>query len=539
MIRNLNLADDAGAVCDAQVCIIGGGTAGIFLAQQLRKLGLQVVMLETGDTVARNPEEIDQRCEQRGIQYRGAESGRSFGLGGTSALWGGQMIPLAKSDMEDRLEVGFEAWPIDYAKVASYLPVVRQQLGLSAETDFAEEVNADLQQRKFPALRELSDDFNLRLSEWLPFKKRNFAMSFADSLTDDDGLTVWLNATVIDMARSSSATIPQIQTITAQSPNGRRLLVRPSVVVISAGALESTRLLLEFDESSEGSITRSGAPLGRYFADHLSVTCGRFVCSDWRRYNLAVAPIFENGLMRTPRLEVTSLAQKKLGVTSAFAHFTFVTNGDTGFDVVRNFLRRRQGEQQRLGFSPALLGRVVTDVSAMAFWRGVYRRLWIPREADLLLQVDIEQTPNADSRLYLSSERDGLNRKRLVIDWQIKPEDVRVIRKMANLSIDAWHSSTLGDVADLHLVLPDKFDSFATLYDVYHPTGSLRMGNSSTSSVVDKNLRLWAMNNCFVTTTAVFPSAGSANPGMTHLALTARLAEHCGKCLKTPESLMP
>ncbi len=140
-------------------------------------------------------------------------------------------------------------------------------------------------------------------------------------------------------------------------------------MVISAGALESTRLLLEFDESSEGSITRSGAPLGRYFADHLSVSCGRFVCRDWRRYNLAVAPIFENGLMRTPRLELTGLTQKKLGLTSSFAHFNFVTHGDTGFDVVRNFLRRRQGEQQSLGLSPALGSDSPASNKVTDIWR--------------------------------------------------------------------------------------------------------------------------------------------------------------------------
>jgi len=536
LIRNLNLTEDAESVCDAQVCIIGAGTAGIFLAQQLRNLGMQVVMLEAGDNVARKPEEVDQRCEQRGIRYRGAEDGRSFGIGGTSVLWGGQMIPISKSDMGARPAVGFEAWPIDYAEVASYLPIVRQQLGLSDPADSTEEMNADLQQRKFPVLFQLSNDFNLRLSEWLPFKKRNFAMTFADRLNSDDGLTVWLNATVVDMVRSSSPTVSRIETITAQSLNGRKLLVRPSFVVISAGALESTRLLLEFDDASERSITRSGAPLGRYFADHLSVTCGRFVCSDWRRFNLAVSPIFEKGLMQTPRLELAGLAQQKKGLTSAFAHFTFVTLGDTGFDVVRNVLRRRQGEQQSLNFSPALLGRVVTDVSAMAFWRFVYQRLRIPRGADLLLQVDIEQTPNADSRLYLSGERDGLNRKMLVIDWQIKPEDIRVIRSVADLTIAAWQSSTLTDFADLELTLPDDFDSFATLHDVYHPTGSVRMGNSAASSVVDKDLRLWTVDNCYVTTTAVFPSAGSANPGMTHLALTVRLAEHLEKSLKTPSA---
>jgi len=268
----------------------------------------------------------------------------------------------------------------------------------------------------------------------------------------------------------------RIVSVEARSPTGRALVVRPEVLVVCAGALESTRLMLEFDEYSEGSLTNAGAPLGRYFSDHLSVTCGRFDCHDWRRYNLETAPVFEKGVMRSPRLELSSDAQERLGVTSAFAHFTFVTDGDTGFDVVRNLLRKRQGEQQGLGLSPRRLGRVVNDVSAMTYWRGVHQRLWIPRRADLLLQVDIEQIPNRDSRLSLSDELDALGRRCLLIDWRISAEDTRVVQAVADRTIKAWESSDLRDVAQLHLTLPKQFDNFETLYDVYHPTGTLRDG---------------------------------------------------------------
>lgn len=530
MIRDLQLADDGHVMCDAQVCIVGAGTAGIFLASQLRKLGLQVVLLEAGDRLARKPEEVDQHCEQCGIRYRGADSGRSFGLGGTSALWGGQMLPLARTDLEARSDVGFDAWPIDYEEMAAYLPVVRQTLGLSAGVGVV--TDTELLRRKYPALRSFGD-FDLRLSAWLPFKRRNFANAFSGMLKGNADLIVWLNAAVVSMTRTSSADNPRIETLTAQSPNGHKLQVRASVVVVCAGALESTRLLLAYDEATAGSIVATGAPLGRYFADHLSVTCGHFICRDWRRYNLAVAPIFERGLMRTPRLELSGQTQKRLRLTSAYAHFTFVTHGDTGFDVVRNILRRRQGERNPLELTPSLLRHMVTDVSAMAFWRGAYRRLWIPRQAVLLLQVDIEQSPNPDSRLTLSHARDGFGRKRLAIDWRIMPQDLRVIRKVAELAMSAWHNSPLRDSADLELSLPEDTVSFDSLYGVYHPTGSLRMGSSAASSVVNKDLRLWETENCYLSTTAVFPSAGSANPGITHLALTARLAEHLSQRLRS------
>jgi choline dehydrogenase-like flavoprotein len=58
------------------------------------------------------------------------------------------------------------------------------------------------------------------------------------------------------------------------------------------------------------------------------------------------------------------------------------------------------------------------------------------------------------------------------------------------------------------------------------------MGSKPINSVVDSELRLWGCPNCYVSSTAVFPLAGSTNPGLTHLALTARLADHLEGFLK-------
>ena len=63
----------------------------------------------------------------------------------------------------------------------------------------------------------------------------------------------------------------------------------------------------------------------------------------------------------------------------------------------------------------------------------------------------------------------------------------------------------------------------------YHPTGTIRMGNNPKESIVNKNLKIWKVNNCYVLSTAVFPSSGSANTGMSLLALANRLSSHISK----------
>src|SRR5207237_10650268 len=232
------------------------------------------------------------------------------------------------------------------------------------------------------------------------------------------GLEVWVKASVVGLeADVDWGTIKQV---VARSATGETVVVVAGFVVICAGALEAMRLLLEYDEASRGTITRDGAPLGRYFADHLSTTGGTFRCLDWNRYNRATAPVFARGVMRTPRLELTRAAQERYQLPSAFGHFTCVTHGDTGFDVARAWLRKRQGKDERLARRYKLMGRVSKDFCALAYWRWYHRQLWISRRADLLLRVDVEQTPNWGSRVFLGEKGDALGRKLLVIVWAIR-----------------------------------------------------------------------------------------------------------------------
>jgi UDP-galactopyranose mutase len=520
LIKDLSSLSGEKEKLRTQVCIIGAGVAGIFLANKLSENGIQVTILESGGKSARGPEIEDHFCEQLGNKYHGAINGRSFGLGGTSALWGGQMLPLSESDISARPSVGIDCWPIEYREIEPYFSSVRKELGLDG-------YSIQTLRNNFSNLKNLSKNFILRLSVWIPFKKRNFSKAYSKILSGNSSVTVWLNAPVVKLERAEVMGQTKISKVFSQSLSGKSLEVESEIVVICAGALESTRLLLAYDEEYNRSITSKGAPLGRFFSDHLSVTCGQFRCINKRRFNFAVAPIFYKNLMHTPRLELTLKTQNELKLTSAFAHFTFITKGNTGIDFVRSLLRSRQGEKNiELKLSIKMIWIFFRDIFMLGFWRFVYHRLWFPSDSELLLQIDIEQAPNSESRLLLSTERDKLGRKRLIIDWKISTHDLNTIKKVAQLTELSWKNSVLSEFAKLEINLPDNFYSFKSLYDVYHPTGSIRMGHSDSNSVINKNLRLWDANNCYVTSTAIFPSAGSANPGLTHLALTARLSDH-------------
>ena len=52
------------------------------------------------------------------------------------------------------------------------------------------------------------------------------------------------------------------------------------------------------------------------------------------------------------------------------------------------------------------------------------------------------------------------------------------------------------------------------------------MGFGADSGVVDRQHRVFGVNNVYVSGACVFPTSGTANPTLTVVALTLRLAEH-------------
>jgi choline dehydrogenase-like flavoprotein len=62
--------------------------------------------------------------------------------------------------------------------------------------------------------------------------------------------------------------------------------------------------------------------------------------------------------------------------------------------------------------------------------------------------------------------------------------------------------------------------------DAYHYLGTTRMGIDLEKSVVDPDLKVHTVDNLYVVGGSVFPTSGCANPTMTIVALSIRLAEH-------------
>ena len=70
-----------------------------------------------------------------------------------------------------------------------------------------------------------------------------------------------------------------------------------------------------------------------------------------------------------------------------------------------------------------------------------------------------------------------------------------------------------------------------------HHMGTTRMHSNPQWGVTDGNCRVHSVQNLFIAGSSVFPTSGNANPTLTIVALSIRLADHLKALLKSSTAI--
>ena len=497
---------------ETDVCIIGAGAAGAYIARRLVAQGRDVVVVEAGPPACLPPHEAGFDAEFSPAAYPGAVSGRYFGVGGSTSRWGGLLAPHTRFDLRPASPDGFtDVWPWITGVVADESSAVLAVLGYQGIADF----DTFAATRLAAVARDVIEGpFHAQAGLYLPFRRKNLAWLLSAGAVGPGRCRLIHNAVVNQWLIEPGGGRPRVAAVTAVARGGRVLSLRARRFVIAAGAIESTRIVLEIDRSGPARVLPASSAVGCYLADHLSVAIADVAATDRRAAAGLFAPQFSGNWMRGYRF----LEQEPpASAPRCFLHVIF-DNENPGFLLAKEVLVAMQGRRLPR-VSPRMVMSGARGLCGLAYGRYAASRLYVPPDTPARLQLDVEQRLDRNNRITLSDRRDGFGRAVPHIHWRVSEDDARTIAETAARLLAKWPQAGV-----LPRLEPRQLGTDGTKpHDAYHPVGSCRMG-ADAEAVVDRDLRLAGLDNAWVASTAVLPGAGTANPTFTLLCLANRLA---------------
>jgi choline dehydrogenase-like flavoprotein len=298
-----------GTAFDADVCIVGGGPAGISLALSLADTGLRVLLLEAG----RKPQDKEAQALYEGevadeAMHSPPHRYRQRGLGGSSAIWGGRCMPYDPIDFERRPWVPESGWPIGYEDL---LPHYVAANALAEAGRYAYDAR-----EAFPDSPPMISGFASEIVRSTGLERfscpTHFGVRYLRRLQLARNVRVIQGAvcTGIRLAPEGGT----VRSLDVAGLDGRRFTVTARATVLAMGGLETPRLLLASNDVVPQGVGNEYDVVGRYYMCHIAGNVGTLEVHGWPsdvRHGYEVAP---DGVYCRRRLSIAASRQKREGL---------------------------------------------------------------------------------------------------------------------------------------------------------------------------------------------------------------------------------
>lgn len=357
----------------------------------------------------------------------------------------------------------------------------------------------------------------LRKAKWPKFKNRNTWTLVKRVATELPNLDVYTNASFTTFESTNTS----IERVYIKNRNSAEYSIRAKKYILSAGALESTKILLELKNKGVGISEKLGSGL----SDHLSFLVGTLEPKNKKGMNKWFGYRFTpGGGMENLRFEgkYPLLMSDEIPF---FFHFSFQSDSDS-FKALRNIL---QSLQKRRFPSIKVLMKLLLDARwfmRAIFWRFIHHRVLFPNDAKIELHCVLEKKCDTNNFVRLLPQ-DQNGREQLGISWHVPQHYATVVESLQNSFLAFWNYSSF---RDLGTIVPSDMSTLdvENFHGIFHPTGTTRIGDDQDNAVVDCNLKVFGLDNLYTVSTAVLPNSGAVNPTLEALRLGARLAKKLG-----------
>lgn len=530
---------DEGTQLDSAVCVIGGGPAGITLALELAKQGIEVNLFESGPLQLHEPSLDLNDGESVGLPYEFGYGHRSRFLGGGSNCWGGFCRPWDRWDFEKRAWVANSGWPFSMDTIAPYYRRAHKILQVPSENFDAAfwHQAADGQLNGFALDAEKIQESITLFSPPLKFGKE-----YRDELSASKLIRVylWANVVHIDSAPISG----QVTRVEFRTLSGRRFFAQAKEYVLAAGGIENSRILLNSNRQQSAGLGNANDMVGRYFMDHPRLISGEVkLAPKYRRSPVYDAKFFcisdtveVNGVRIAAQFALPLATQRSEGLLNSQLWLRSLYPGET-LEAIQSLFRmrlraaRRYAISHRLGHDLKELARHPLAVALFAAAHVTKSQAMVQR---VVMEAIVEPEPLADSRVLLSSDHDALGMRRAKIDWRLSEQ----VKRTFDRGFEVF-GTQLQQQGIAQVELGPKFEGRdwpERMTGTWHHMGGTRMHDSPRSGVVDRNCRVHGVNNLHIAGSSVFPTGSSNYPTVTLVALAIRLSERLAYELRKPSS---
>lgn len=508
-----------GTVRECDLCIVGGGAAGITLALEFAHSPLKVILLESGGRQYEAATQDLYATEQPGLPHKGAMEGRARVFGGSTRWWAAQALPFAPFDFTERPWVADSGWPLTFTDLEPYYRRAEKVYPVPEST---------YDTRTWPSVLGSPPDY--APDQLLAFYSQysltpDFARAYSASLEQSKSVEVICHANVTSLDATAEGNA--LQSVQACSLNGHSLHVRARWFVVCAGAIETARLLLASRNVCQQGLGNDQDLVGRYFQDHLRCRVAPLTIQDPARFHKTFYPVTTNQARYRHKFSASPALQERERILAACGEVFYDPLSNAPLDAAKNLVRAFTHPEVH-PYIPSLLREVTRHPDAVL--RGIYRRLRGQGMADQggtpYLSIDSEQAPNYHSRVRLSETCDALGMPKTILDWQLTSLERHTLLVFARTAVRELQRLGLAcaDLSDF--TLPEQPDAMiGRVEDVFHHMGTTRMHTNPRQGVVDLHCRVHGISNLYIGSGAVFPTGSSSNCTLTILALCLRLAD--------------
>jgi hypothetical protein len=364
-------------------------------------------------------------------------------------------------------------------------------------------------------------ELEIFFSAWTP--EANFAALFAAEIASNPTLSVFVNAPVVALELAED----RVAGAVVRSPSGAVRRFGAQHIILANGTVEIVRLLKLPLGDGRPAPWHGNQWLGRGFTDHIDCFAGQVAPLDRKRFHDLFDNAYIDGIKYMPMLRVSEELQRQRRLFNIGAQFIFNSSVREHIGnakaLVRSLLRGRFERNHSLGLQGGLSALRVAVPMVVRYLR--YRRMYNPVDQGIHLRVICEQSPVAESAIYLSERRDPLGVPTVEVDWRIDGRELETIATAGELVARHLERHRLANVQlDPGLILRDP-GVLARALDSYHHMGMARMAKSASEGVVDRDLKVFGVRNLYVAGAAVYPTTGFANPTFTAIALGLRLVD--------------